>query len=327
MYVPFYGLKEEPFCQSPDPRFLHLAEPHRTVLTTLLKAILTRKGFMVITGPVGTGKTTLLHATLQILSEKNSNLASALLFNPTLTRDEFFEALLDEYEIPCDSTSKTQRLLAIQRLLTATQQKGGTGILVIDEAHLLSVELLEEIRLLNNVESYSGKLLQIVLCGQPELWSVLGRPELLALRQRVADRCTLRALNLPESRAYVAERLHLAGLCGRSLFTSAALESVYRFSRGVPRLINLVCDKSLYLGCASRREQIDPSTVQEAAEELGLSEDELDAMVAGEAGGAGGHKGHSSRKERSTTDQSVKSAVDVLIATLREARATAAENL
>jgi general secretion pathway protein A len=271
MYTAFYELKEEPFRLTPDPRFLHLADPHRMALKALLQGVLQRKGFIVVAGPVGTGKTTLLHTALQILTEKSEGrgrLVSAFLVNPTLTPAELLEAVLDEYEIPTTATSKPKRLAALHQMLFQTQQQGGTAVLLIDEAHLMTVELLEEIRLLGNTDTYHEKLLQIVLCGQPELFAVLQRPELQALQQRIANTCLLRPLALPETRAYIAERLHAAGLRGAAPFTGTAVERIHNLSGGVPRLINLVCDASLTAGFEAKRRQIDPALVEQAAAEV-----------------------------------------------------------
>jgi general secretion pathway protein A len=275
LYTAFYQLKEEPFRLTPDPRFLHLADPHRTALKVLLQGVLQRKGFTVVAGPVGTGKTTLLHTALQILTEKSEGrgrLVSAFLVNPTLSPAELLEAVLDEYEISCTATSKPRRLAALHQMLFQTQQQGGTAVLLIDEAHLMTVELLEEIRLLGNTDTYQEKLLQIVLCGQPELFAVLQRPELQALQQRIAGTCLLRPLSLPETRAYVAERLHAAGLRGSSPFTGTAVEGIHKMSNGVPRLINLLADASLMAGFDLKRKQIDQLIVDQAAEDvLGLT--------------------------------------------------------
>jgi len=180
--------------------------------------------------------------------------------------------MLDEFEITCSSTSKPRRLAAFHQMLYETQQQGGTSVLLIDEAHLMSVELLEEVRLLGNTDTYQEKLVQIVLCGQPELFTVLQRPELRALQQRIAATCQLRALSLPETRAYIAERLHAAGLRGPVPFSSIAIESIHKLSGGVPRLINLLCDACLALGFETQKKQIDQSVVDQAGEELpGLS--------------------------------------------------------
>ena len=290
MYTAFYQLKEEPFRLTPDPRFLHLADPHRTALKALLQGVLQRKGFIVVAGPVGTGKTTLLHTALQILTEKSEGrgrLVSAFLVNPTLSPAELLEAVLDEYEIPTTATSKPRRLAALHQMLFQTQQQGGTAVLLVDEAHLMTVELLEEIRLLGNTDTYKEKLLQIVLCGQPELLAVLQRPELQALQQRIANTCLLRPLTLPETRAYIAERLHAAGLNGNSPFTSASVENIHKLSGGVPRLINLLSDACLTLGFETKRKQIDPLLVEEAGEEV-LSVFKPSAMADGALAANGG---------------------------------------
>ena len=296
MYTAFYQLKEEPFRLTPDPRFLHLADPHRTALKVLLQGVLQRKGFTVVAGPVGTGKTTLLHTALQILTEKSEGrgrLVSAFLVNPTLAPAELLEAVLDEYEITCTATSKPRRLAALHQMLFQTQQQGGTAILLIDEAHLMSVELLEEIRLLGNTDTYQEKLLQIVLCGQPELFAVLQRPELQALQQRIASTCLLRPLSLPEVRAYMAERMHAAGLRGSSPFTGTAVEVIHRLTGGVPRLINLLSDACLMCGFELKRKQIDQFLVEQASEDvLGLVKGPFSPSVAASAGS------HSKKDER-----------------------------
>jgi general secretion pathway protein A len=275
MYLSFYELKDEPFRLTPDPRFVHLSEPHQAALTVLLEGILFRKGLVMITGPIGTGKTTLLHTALQMLTDipkQKMPIKSALIFNPTLTRDEFHEMMLDEFEITCPSTSKPKRLAALQQMLLETQREGGTAVLFIDEAHLLSSDLLEEIRLLGNADTHHEKLLQIVLSGQPELATMMNRKELSALQQRVAARAYLRPLSLGELRTYVAERLHFAGLTKTSPFSDAALEAVLQHSTGVPRLINLICDASLSLGFRMQRKTIQPEMVEEVATQLGLIE-------------------------------------------------------
>lgn len=274
MYLSYFQLKDEPFRLTPDPRYLHLAEPHQVALTVLLEGIFYRKGLLMVTGPIGTGKTTLVHTALQVIADKKMPLKSALLFNPTLTRDEFLEMMLEEFEVQSSASSKPARLAALHRMLLDTQRSGGTAVLFIDEAHLLSPQLLEEIRLLGNADTYQEKLLQIVLSGQPELLSIMKRPELSALQQRIAARAHLRPLTLEETRVYVIERLHAAGLQGPAPFAGDSLELIHRHSTGVPRLINLICDACLSLGFRMQRNPIQPDMVDEVAVALGLRDAE-----------------------------------------------------
>lgn len=276
MYTSYYNLREEPFRLTSDPKFFHLAAPHAAALATLVEAVMRRKGFVLMSGPIGTGKTTVLHAALQILAERSpvSNpIASAFVHNPTLNREEFLEMILSEFDITCAGNSKPVRLAALHQMLLKTQREGSTAVLLVDEAHLLSSDLLEEIRLLSNMDTYAEKLLQIVLCGQPELLTVLNRPELRALQQRVATSCALRPLSFPEMRAYIAERLHAAGFRGpTSPFPGPALEGIYKYTRGVARMINLLCDACLSIGCKTERPLVQLDMVEQAAAELGLSD-------------------------------------------------------
>jgi general secretion pathway protein A len=276
MYETFFGLREEPFRLTSDPRFLHLAEPHATALTTLVEAVTRRKGLVLITGPCGTGKTIVVQAALHILSDRATThqpISTAFVFNPTLSREEFLEMTLAEFEIPCMATSKPARLAALQQMLLRRHTNGGTSLLLVDEAHLLTDELLEEIRLLGNADTDKEKLLQIVLCGQPELLTLLSRPESRALRQRIASCCSLRPLVFQEFQAYVAERLHSAGFRGStSPFPTPVLGEIFRRTEGVPRLINLFCDACLTIGCKGQKLLIDLAVVEEAASRLGRDE-------------------------------------------------------
>ncbi len=283
MYLGFYGLQQEPFRLAPDPRFLHLAEPHRNTLRSMLEGVSGRKGLQVATGPVGTGKTTLLYCLQHILSHEASPehpLRSAFVVNPTLTPDEFHETLLDELEIPAQA-NKPGRLRALHGLLLRSFRENGNVVVIIDEAHLVTPGLLEEIRLLVNLDNYPKSVLQIILCGQPELLGLLRKPELSALRQRIAVFSQLRVLTLGESRSYVAERLHVAGLTGESPFTSLAIEEIHRFSGGVPRLINTLCDRSLMAGCRQQMKRVGTDSVVEAAEELNLTPADRDGSDSG----------------------------------------------
>jgi general secretion pathway protein A len=271
VYTSFYGLKDEPFRLTPDPRYLHLSAPYQHALTAVLEGIIYRKGLVMITGPIGTGKTTLVNAVLQLLWDQKMPIKSALLFNPTLTREEFLEMLLEEFEVTCAATSKPKRLAALHHMLLDTQRQGGTSVLFIDEAHLLSSELLEEIRLLGNSDTHQEKPLQIVLSGQPELVPIMKRPELSALQQRIAIRAQLHPLSKTETSAYISERLHSAGLRESSPFPVSTVEAIYGFTQGVPRLLNLLCDGCLTLGFRAQRKTILSDIVEEVAVSLSLA--------------------------------------------------------
>jgi general secretion pathway protein A len=316
MYTTYYNLREEPFRLTSDPRFFHLAQPHAAALAALVEAVMRRKGFVLMTGPIGTGKTTVVHTALQILTERAATshpISSAFILNPTLSREEFLEMILTEFEIPCTATSKPARLSALQRMLLETQRKGGTSLLLVDEAHLLTPELLEEIRLLSNADTYQEKLLQIVLCGQPELLGILRKPELRALRQRVASNCILRPLSFAEVRAYIAQRLHSAGFRGTTPpFPNFVLEEIFRLTEGVPRLINLLCDACLAAGCRAHRPVIDLAIVEEASSELGLKDAHLEPEIVEKSLVSG-----SSGVKEVAGDAVIGSALDVLVQAMK----------
>ena len=311
MYTKFYELRQEAFLLTPDPNFLHLAEPHREALGRLMQGILGKKGFLVLSGPVGTGKTTLLHSTLKLLMDSSISrapIASAFLVNPTLTREEFIEAVLAEFEIPCTASSKPRRLSALQEFLQNRSRAGGTSVLIVDEAHLLSPELLEELRMLGNADTYGEKLLQVVLSAQPDIWGVLNRPQSLALRQRIAMKAVLRELSLPETRVYIAQRLFFAGMRGDSPFTSPAVELIFENSNGVPRIINLICDHCLTSGAATKRRMVSPDMVEDAVAALGLDVVEEPVAVPETRIDAGPAK----------VDQVLRTVVDQLIEVMRQ---------
>jgi general secretion pathway protein A len=280
MYLGFYGLRQEPFRLAPDPRFLHLAEPHRNALRSMLEGVSARKGLQVATGPVGTGKTTLLYCLQHILMHEASRqhpLRSAFVVNPTLTHDEFYETLLDELELPAQG-SKPAALRELHRFMLKASRENGNVVVIVDEAHLITPALLEEIRLLANLDNYPKSVLQIILCGQPELMVQLRSPELSALKQRIAIFSHLRVLTLAESRSYIAERLHVAGLNGESPFAGAAMDEIYRLSGGVPRIINLLCDRTLTIGFRHQMKKVGTDCVAEAADELNLVPMPIDGM-------------------------------------------------
>jgi general secretion pathway protein A len=276
MYLDFYQLKEEPFRLTPDPKFLQLAEAHRSSLMTLAQGIIGRKGLMQFTGPIGTGKTTILHALLSVLARTypQQSLPTALLVNPRLSRDELLEALLFEFEVTAAYDSKACRLAALQGLMFAASKGGGTCLLIIDEAHLMSPDVLEEVRLLMNAETHRDKPLQVVLCGQPELTQLLREPELRALQQRIAVRASLRELSQSETRMYISERLRIAGLEKSIPFSATSLDRIYEYTAGVPRLINIVSDTCLTIGYETKTAQIQDDIVEEAA-----ARNELEAVA------------------------------------------------
>jgi len=275
MYSAFFGLRQEPFRLTPDPRFLHLAETHRNTLRAMLEGISMRKGLQVSIGPVGTGKTTLLYCLQHILLHESNDerpIRTAFLVNPVLSPDDFFEALFDELEIAAPGATKPARLRKLHELLLESQQRNGLVLIVIDESHLLSPELLEEIRLLLNLDNYSVSVLQVILCGQPEFVPLLLQPRFAALRGRVAVVSKLRPLTFAECRAYIAERLHIAGLRGENPFTTAALEEIQGRTNGVPRLINSLADKAMLAAWKRQMNRITPELVSEGADELALAD-------------------------------------------------------
>ena len=266
MYLTFYNLKDEPFRLSPEPKFLQMA--HQSALRTLVSGVAHRKGLMILTGPIGVGKTTVLNTLLTLLAllAKSSikKFPTALIINPRLSRDELLESILTDFHITTSHSSKPQRLVALQSLLLSAQRQGGTALLAVDEAHLLSADVLEELRLLMNADSYQGKLLQILLCGQPELIERLKSPKLEAVRQRIAVATALRNLTAEETQTYVAQRLRAAGLSGAFPFTTKAVEMVHLFTQGVPRLINTICDSCLTIGFERKQSEIGEGIVTEA---------------------------------------------------------------
>ena len=269
MYAEYYGFARAPFDMSPDPSFLYLGEAHREGLATLVYAVNSGKGFVMLTGEVGTGKTTLLHALLQQL---DSTTNSAFIFNPRLDPMGFFRVLFEELDIgpPCET--KAEYLLALNHYLIRKLAANERVLLIVDEAQNLSTEMLEEIRLLSNLETPTSKLIQIMLVGQPELKDLVDQPELRQLRQRIALRHHLRPFNEGEVVEYVKERLAKAGYTGRGIFKKKTLRELYRITGGTPRLINNICDGTLLLGYAREESVLGPEAVREVANDLGLLE-------------------------------------------------------
>lgn len=268
MYTTFYGLDELPFELSPDPRYLLLTPRHREALANLQYGISARKSLTVLLGEAGTGKTTLVNSALA--SEPCRNARIVHLANPMLTREEFIEFLARSFHLSEEARrSKTTLLAELEVELGRRCDEGVTTALVIDEAQCLSRELLEEVRLLSNVETPGRKLLPLVLAGQPEFADRLNLPSLVQLKQRVALRCTLGLLDATETAGYVAGRLRIAGAT-REIFTHDAVAVIHQRSRGVPRTISVVCDNALVNGFALGRQTIDADIIREVCQDFDL---------------------------------------------------------
>ena len=267
MYNTFFKLQSSPFGTSPDPRFLYMMPHTREALACLEYGISARKGFTVLTGEVGTGKTTLLRRALSSFSGRK--VSTAFVFNPRLDVLDFLEFVLTDFGIVPATRTKSGMLLQLNRWLIERFRMEETCVVVVDEAQNLSWELLEEIRLLTNLETSSEKLLQIVLSGQPELEEKLRHPSVRQLRQRVSLWCRTQALTESQTHAYVAERLRIAG-ASWSLFSLEALDLIHRASRGIPRIINLLCEHSLIVAYVAQVEQVTATIVEGVAAELEL---------------------------------------------------------
>ena len=246
MYNAFFGFAQNPFNMSPDPSFLFRSSQHEEALANLIYGVQSRKGFIVLTGEVGTGKTTMLECLRDFLNAQQ--IAFASLFNSRLSVEQFFELLSYDLELRCDRHSKTEVLLSLNNMLLERASVGRTTVLIVDEAHNLDWDVLEEIRLLGNLENRRGKLLQIIIAGQPELDRKLEAPEFRQLKQRVALRCLLRGFDLADSVAYMNSRMARAGLKEQAIFSGPLMEEIQFRSQGIPRLINAVCD-NLLLTC------------------------------------------------------------------------------
>jgi general secretion pathway protein A len=267
MYCEYFGFAKRPFELTPDPSFLFLGEAHREGLATLIYGVQSGKGFVLITGEVGTGKTTLLHA---LLGQLDSSTACAFLFNPRLEPLDFFHVLFEELGIEKPCTTKAEYLLTLNKFLIERLEKNERSLLIIDEAQNLSPEMLEEIRLLSNLETPTSKLIQIMLVGQPELKELLARPELRQLRQRIGLRHHLRPFDEKEIQGYVDERLARAGYTGKPLFKRGAMKELYAVTGGTPRLVNSVCDGALLLAYSRDKTMLDAGLIREVAAEMEL---------------------------------------------------------
>ena len=267
MYKKFFALQSSPFGTSPDPRFLYMMPHTREVLAGLEYGIFARKGFTVLTGEVGTGKTTILRRALSALSAER--VYTSFVFNPLLEPLDFLEFVLSDFGLTPASRTKSGMLLQLNRWLIERFRMNETCVVVVDEAQNLSWELLEEIRLLTNLESSSEKLLQIVLSGQPELEEKLRHPSVRQLRQRIFLWCRTQPLSLEQTCEYIVERLRNAGAT-RTIVTPEAARLVHQHSRGIPRLINLICEHALILGYVEQTEEISAAAISSVATDLEL---------------------------------------------------------
>jgi general secretion pathway protein A len=268
MYKKFFGLKENPFNVNPDPRYLFLTQHTQEALACLTYGIETRKGFILLTGEVGTGKTTLINKLLEWLHKER--VFTAFVFNPRLSVTQFFDFMMADFGIPCESHQKGQMLLKLNQWLLDRYQAGERAVLVVDEAQNLSPQMLEEIRLLTNLETSTEKLLQIVLAGQPELEQKLNQPQLRQLRQRITLRAKTRQLTLEETHGYIVERMRIAGAENPDIFSPEAVEVVHRYARGIPRVTNLLCEHALVSSYADQKNPVPAEIVEEVARDFDL---------------------------------------------------------
>ena len=263
MYTEFYGLKELPFALTPDPRFIYFTPSHTEVMANLHYGIESGKGLIVVTGEVGTGKTTILRWMMQRLDR---TVLVAYIFNPRLSVTEFYQHLATLFDMQNWET-KSDLLIELGKVLESRHSRGLRTVLIIDEAQGLSPSVLEEIRLLSNFESDTAKQLQIVLTGQPELRDVLNNPELRQLKQRVALRCVIKALpNVEETEQYITSRLLVAGADRTDIFSPGAVDYIFRCTEGIPRNINNLCDNALLTGFAAGDQIISRAIIEEVAE-------------------------------------------------------------
>ena len=271
LYQTHFGLSQAPFNITPDPSFLYLSASHREGLAQLSYGIRARKGFVVLTGEVGTGKTTLIHA---LLNDLNGSAQTALIFSTIVSPADLLRSVCEEFGLvePKRPLGEIHDYLVfLNEFLLESYRKGENCTLIIDESQNLSAEVLESIRLLSNFETSKDKLLQILLVGQPELAVRLNSPELRQLKQRVMLRHHLRALSLQECCEYVSNRLKVAGGGDRTIFTPNALESIHSYSGGIPRIVNVLCDNALLTGYALGRKEVDTGIIREVAEDLSIT--------------------------------------------------------
>ncbi len=305
MYQKFFGLRDSPFNVNPDPRYLYLTKQTQEALAGLTYGIQNRKGFILLTGEVGTGKTTLLNQLLDWL--RAQRLSTAFIFNSRLEVDQLFDFIMADFEIPCESREKSQVLLKLNAWLLDRYRAGSTAVLIIDEAQNLSTDVLEEIRLLTNLETTTQKLLQIVLSGQPELEEKLKLPQLRQLRQRITMRCRTAPLTLDETFRYVAERLRIGGANGEPIFSKEAVQAIHNYSRGIPRVVNSLCEHSLIDAYVDGVRPVPAQVVEEVAREFQL--DEIAPIAP---------PGSASKAQQSASTQAILQDLDTILERLRQ---------
>lgn len=264
MYKQFYGLKRNPFEISPDPKFYYATPLHNEALASLIYGVQKRKGFVVTTGEVGTGKSLLVRCLLQWLTKNQISFSN--IFNTRLSAIDFLQYFLADLGLPLGN-NKAELLIHLNQYLIGQYRRGSTTVLVVDEGHLLDSDVLEEIRLLTNLETVQQKLLQIILVGQPELEQKLDSPGLRQLKQRITFRCRLKPLSEQQTRAYIAHRLEIAGANSHAgkVFPEATLAAIAQHSRGIPRLINTICENALIEGYARQVQGITPEMIHQIA--------------------------------------------------------------
>jgi general secretion pathway protein A len=281
MYKSFFGLREDPFRVNPDPRYLYLTPQTQKARDQLRNGVQNCKGLILLTGEVGTGKTTLIYYLLNWLREQNT--PTAFIFNSHLTVNHLFDFILTDFGVPVDFRLNGNMLLRLNQWLMGRSRAGKKPVLIVDEAQGLSIGALEEIRLLLNLETHAEKLLQIVLVGQPELEEKLKRPELRQLRQRIELRCSTVPLKLEESRSYIRERLRIAGADGRPIFPEETMDAAFSYSKGIPRVLNLLCEHALINAYVAHTYQVSVRAVEEAAKDFLLHE--IRPGASGDGGG------------------------------------------
>lgn len=265
MYTSFFGFKEQPFNITPDPKFVYLSAGHQAVLEHMIYGVDQRMGFILITGHIGAGKTTLTRLFLDRLEDQAQ---TALIFNTFLNEIELLRAVNREFGLPADSSSRQVLIDALNAFLIQQLDTGGNAVLILDEAQNLSVPVLEQVRMLSNLETDAQKLIQIILVGQPELARTLARPDLAQLNQRINVRCTLRPLNLEDTIRYIHHRLSIAGPQALVRFDPRTYRLIHRYSQGIPRRINAICDRALLTAYARGAHRIKPSFIRQAKDEI-----------------------------------------------------------